>query len=210
MSNILDKAIVLSLNRNWQAIGFGPVRKAIKALCGDEHRAPSVMAMDIQFPQAEDGSWNLDASPICTPVTWEQWVELPVREFDLVVHTARKAIRVPTVIIAVNFTKMPMREPKFTRRAIYERDGGRCQYTDKVVPFDQGTLEHIEPLSLGGKDTWDNVVWSDAKLNFEKANRRPEQVGLRLLRKPRRPPALPACATIRRPRHRDWMHFIHV
>ena len=44
----------------------------------------------------------------------------------------RGPIRVPTVIVALNFAKVPKKRPKLCARAIRERDGNRCQYTGKV------------------------------------------------------------------------------
>ncbi len=40
-------------------------------------------------------------------VTWEEWITLPIREQDEAVHTVRGQIRVPTVIVAVNYAKVP-------------------------------------------------------------------------------------------------------
>ena len=56
------------------------------------------------------------------PVPWVQWIELPVRAFDLSVNTPRRQIRVPTVIIATHYDRMPMAQPRLTRRAIFQRD----------------------------------------------------------------------------------------
>jgi hypothetical protein len=38
-------------------------------------------------------------------------------------------VRVPTVIVAANYAKVPLRRPRFGARGIWERDGGVCQYT---------------------------------------------------------------------------------
>ena len=56
------------------------------------------------------------------PVTWEEWVTLPIREQDEAVHTVRGQIRVPTVIVSVNYAKVPKKRPKLCARAIRERD----------------------------------------------------------------------------------------
>jgi len=40
------------------------------------------------------------------PVSWDEWITLPVREGDHAVRTARGANRVPTVIVALNFAKV--------------------------------------------------------------------------------------------------------
>ena len=61
------------------------------------------------------------------PLTWDEWITLPVREGDYAVRTARGAIRVPTVIVAVNLAKVPKKRPKLCSKTIRERDGNRCQ-----------------------------------------------------------------------------------
>ncbi len=65
MSDILNKTIVLLLNRNWQAIH---VRTPQEAFC--------MMAANVATALEIDGN-----DPI-RPVTWEEWIRLPVRPQD--------------------------------------------------------------------------------------------------------------------------------
>ena len=131
------------------------------------------------------------------PVTWEEWITLPIREQDEAVHTVRGQIRVPTVIVAVNYAKVPKKRPKLCARAIRERDGNRCQYTGRVLRPDEGSLDHVVPRSRGGADTWENLVWSSKDVNQRKADRLPHEAGLRLLAVPRAPKELPVTAHLR-------------
>src|SRR5207249_259344 len=48
-------------------------------------------------------------------------------------HTVRGLVRVPTVIVAVNFARVPKKRPKLCAKTIRERDDNRCQYTGKVL-----------------------------------------------------------------------------
>ena len=91
--------------------------------------------------------------------------------------TMRGPIRVPTVIVAVNFAKVPKKRPKLCSRTIRERDGNRCQYTGKVLKPEQGSLDHVVPRSRGGKDAWENLVWSSKDVNAKKGNRLPQEAG---------------------------------
>ncbi len=90
MSNVLTKATVLVLNRNWQAIN---VRTPQEAFC--------MMATNVATGLEIEGEEHI------RPVTWEEWITLPIREQDDSVHTVRGEIRVPTVIVAVNYAKVP-------------------------------------------------------------------------------------------------------
>jgi 5-methylcytosine-specific restriction endonuclease McrA len=192
MSDILNKLIVLVLNRNWQAIH---ARTPQEAFC--------MMATGVAT------GLEIDGDDLIRPVTWEEWIKLPVRPQDAAVRTPRGPIRVPTVIVAVNFARVPKRRPKLCARSIRERDGHRCQYTGRLLRPEEGSLDHILPRSRGGKDTWENLVWSGKDINARKGNRLPHEAGLRLLRAPRAPKELPASALIRNPHGvADWALFV--
>jgi 5-methylcytosine-specific restriction endonuclease McrA len=62
---------------------------------------------------------------------------------------------------------------------------------------DEGSLDHVVPRSRGGKDAWENLVWSAKEVNQKKADRLPHEAGLKLLSVPRAPKQLPASALIR-------------
>ena len=180
MADILSKTIVLVLNRNWQAIN---IRSLQEAFCQ--------MATNVAT------ALEIDCENHIRPVTWDEWITLPIREGDNAVHTVRGAIRVPTVIVALNFAKVPKKRPKLCAKSIRERDSNRCQYTGKLLRPDEGSLDHVLPRSRGGKDEWGNLVWSDKTVNAKKGNRLPHEAGLKLLTMPRAPKELPVTALIR-------------
>jgi len=209
--NILTKATVLVLNRNWQAIN---VRTPQEAFC---MMATNVATgLEIELEDA-DGSAGLSS---CTPhsalrtrnirpVTWAEWITLPIRDQDEAVHTVRGQIRVPTVIVAVNYAKVPKKRPKLCARAIRERDRNRCQYTGRVLRPDEGSLDHVVPRSRGGKDAWENLVWSAKEVNQRKADRLPHEAGLKLRSVPRAPKELPVSVLIRNAHGvAEWRLFI--
>jgi 5-methylcytosine-specific restriction endonuclease McrA len=198
--SVLEKQLTLVLNRSWLTIGFTSPKKAIVSLMGGDQSHP-VMALDIAFD--EDG--NL---AYANPVEWETWVNLPIREQDLYVQTHKGRIRVPTVIVARNFNKIPMRKPRLSSSSIFERDGGRCQYTDKILTRSSASMDHVLPRSRGGRDSWQNLVLCDKHVNLAKADRTPEEAGLILKRKPIAPPEVPVSTTIRNANHVDWTPFL--
>jgi len=206
-TNILDKPIVLALNSAWQVIGHRTVRQAIIALTGGDRANPPAVGLDIAYPRTDDG-WDFGRPLYLNPVKWDDWIALPVRGFDFSVSTATRRIRVPTVIIATQFSRMPMRQPRLCHASIYERDGGRCQYTGEFVGRDGGNLDHVVPRSRGGQNTFENLVWAKKRVNSEKANRLPSEAGLRLIRQPLAPRKVPASSVLREVRHPDWSHFV--
>ena len=84
-----------------------------------------------------------------------------------------------------------------------------CQYTGVLFRPDEGSLDHVLPRSRGGRDTWENLVWSSKDVNARKANRLPHEAGLKLLKTPRAPKELPASAFIRNAHNiADWHLFV--
>jgi len=61
----------------------------------------------------------------------------------------------------------------------------------------QASLDHVVPRSRGGKEAWDNLVWSSKDVHTKKGNRLPHEAGLKLLGVPRAPKELPVTALIR-------------
>ena len=121
----------------------------------------------------------------------------------------RGQIRVPTVIVAVNYSKVPKRRPRLCAKAIRERDGNRCQYTGRVLHPNEGSVDHVVPRSRGGKDAWENLVWSAKDVNQRKADRLPHKAGLKLLSVPRTPKELPVSMLIRNTSEvDDWNLFL--
>jgi len=167
MSSFLHKNIVLVLNKHWQAIDAKTPAQAFCMMAGD-----SATALDI----AEDGTM--------LPTRWADWLALPVRERDNSIGTARGAIRVPTVLVLARFDRVPRRRPRFSARNVWERDGGVCQYTGRKLKPSEGNIDHVVPRSRGGATTWENCVLAHREVNTRKANRTPQEAGLRLLRPP--------------------------
>jgi 5-methylcytosine-specific restriction endonuclease McrA len=205
MSNVLTKATVLVLNRNWQAIN---VRTPQEAFCMMATNVATGLEIESTHTPECDAFCTLH-SPLLIPRSWEEWIALPIREQDEAVHTVRGQIRVPTVIVAVNYAKVPKKRPRLCARAVRERDGNRCQYTGRLLRPDEGSLDHVVPRSRGGKDAWENLVWSAKEVNQKKADRLPHEAGLKLLSKPRAPKELPVSALIRNTATvADWKLFL--
>lgn len=192
MDNILHKAIVLVLNRNWQAINT-----TTPALAFGQMATNVATGLDIR---GQD--WMV-------PVQWDDWLELPVRDDHFSVGTARGAVRVPTVVVLSRFDRVPLKRPKFSLRNIWERDGGRCQYTGRELAPREGNIDHVVPRSRGGGTTWENCVLSHREVNQRKADRTPGEAGLSLRQEPQRPDELPVTWFIRNPYGiPDWEVFL--
>ncbi len=206
MSNLLNKPIVLKLNANWERISYIPVHEAITALTGGIHTAPAKV---VRVEETEGG----EAHAVC-PMGWDEWVTLDVPDGYPFINTTRGKIRCPMVIIEPNFAKMPMREPKLDRVGIYERDGYRDQYTNEICEPHELSIDHVIPRDVwrkrglkGSPDTWENMVTCKKERNFRKGNKLNGAMGLTLIRRPKRPKAVPASFLIKQPLHKHHVPF---
>ncbi len=192
MNSHLTKSTVLVLNRNWQAIGVKTPMEAFSMIAGG-----AATALDI-----ETGGH-------IRPVTWKEWLTLPVRDGDNAIGTVKGAVRVPSVLVLAKFDKVPKKRPKFGARGIWERDGGVCQYTGRKLRPHEGNIDHVVPLSRGGPTSWENCVLADKRINSRKGAKLPEEAGLKLLRRPSVPRELPVTQFIRNAHGmRDWEMFL--
>ncbi len=105
---------------------------------------------------------------------------------------------------------VPAVEPDIrSAKTIRERDGNRCQYTGVLLHPDQGNLDHVVPRSRGGRDTWENLVWSSKHVNARKGNRLLHEAGLKLLSVPRAPKELPVSVVLRNTHGvAEWKPFL--
>ena len=206
--NVINQP-VLCLNGVWQALGTKTVKEALIAMLGGEKgNSPAAMAIDMVFPIDADGNVDWNNPEYTQPVGWEEWRKLPVRDYDLAIHTSNMEIRAPRVIIQPNYSKMPIVQPRPTKEAIRKRDGGICQYTGEVLTWKEGNIDHVTPRSQGGRNTFENMVWCHKDINSKKADKTPKQAGLTLIRKPFAPKSLPISSTINVAHHPSWVHFL--
>lgn len=106
---------------------------------------------------------------------------------DRFIKTVDEVYNVPSIVRFVgNVVKKFLfdNKPKFSREAIFIRDNGECQYCgDKLKPHDF-TLDHINPVSKGGRRHWLNIVACCRPCNQRKGNKALKQTNMTLRRKP--------------------------
>ena len=106
-----------------------------------------------------------------------------------VFHSELLTIEAPAVVRLSHYVRRPTPVLHISRKSILARDSHTCQYCGaRHVAL---TLDHVIPRDLGGKTTWDNLVCCCTTCNNRKANRFPQQAGMKLRRLPRRPKFIP-------------------
>lgn len=106
-----------------------------------------------------------------------------------VITTVNGFLPMPTVVrfvkgVFMNALNRPSKAKKPHRKNIFLRDNGRCQYCDKKLTYESSTLDHVVPRSMGGKNTWENLVLCCSHCNTLKSNRTLHECGLSLKTKP--------------------------
>ncbi len=99
-------------------------------------------------------------------------------------RSERLSIDAPSVIRLRYFVRVPYeRRAPLNRRAVFLRDGGRCQYCGKKAE----SIDHVIPRSRGGEHTWENVVAACRRCNSAKRDRYVHETGMRLRSRPQMP-----------------------
>lgn len=101
------------------------------------------------------------------------------------VHSASKAIQVPSVIRLLSYRHIPQQSRALSRKNILLRDRNTCQFCGHAFPASELTLDHVLPRSRGGRSSWENLVACCYTCNNNKGDRTPEEAGLTLQRRPR-------------------------
>ncbi len=102
----------------------------------------------------------------------------------LEVRSTSQIMLVPDqIIFSVDKAFVP-HVPMPTKTGVYRRDRGVCAYCGRAISFEDASMDHIVPQSLGGPATWENLVNACRRCNEKKANRTPEQANMPLRFKP--------------------------
>ncbi len=109
-------------------------------------------------------------------------VEYYERKF---VRTVSRRFPVPSVVRLRIYIQPNRRSVALNRRNIMRRDSFRCQYCG--ARSDYLTTDHVIPRSMGGSESWENLVTACTRCNNRKSNRTPRQASMRLLSRPKRP-----------------------
>lgn len=119
-------------------------------------------------------------------------VEIVEYSKDRTIQGVGRTHPMPSVVRVLRNFKRDRIRIKFSRINIYARDRFTCQYCAKRFDTEDLTFDHVLPRSKGGRTTWENIVTCCRGCNDAKADRTPEQAGMRLLTKPKKPAYLPA------------------
>ena len=114
-----------------------------------------------------------------------------IEEYDRNIKTTSLLIKIPAVVRLLKAFRRYRKPVKFSRVNIYGRDNYRCQFCGVKRSINELTFDHIIPRSKGGGTNWLNIVTCCGDCNRKKANRTPQEAGMKLLKQPMQPTAEP-------------------
>jgi len=167
------KRKVLVLNKSWTPIKVIDIERAMGLLCSNyADGQPKAKVLDVTDYQN---------------YSWADWSAMRPKDGEPAIRGVSKAFRVPEIILLTRYNKLPQQKLSFSRRTIYRRDANQCQYCGGRPGTEELTIDHVVPRAQGGQTTWENCALACVKCNSFKADRTPEQAGMKLRRKPFRP-----------------------
>ena len=177
----------LVLNRNWQPVHVTTVVRALVMLWNDAARV------------VEPEQYRL--------YTWEDWAQLTPPAGEPCIRTPRARLRVPEIVCLAHYDRLPATAVTFSRRNVAKRDHHTCQYCGAQPGWEEITIDHVVPRSQGGASNWSNCVAACVACNARKADRTPEQAGMKLRKRPTRPEWKPFYSA-HAGRHDSWAQFL--
>jgi 5-methylcytosine-specific restriction endonuclease McrA len=100
------------------------------------------------------------------------------------IHSATGEFELPSVILLQRYVRIPgSRLIPVSRRGVLRRDNHRCAYCSKSA----NTVDHVQPKSKGGADSWENLVACCLKCNNKKGDKTLAEIGWDLKWTPRMP-----------------------
>lgn len=125
---------------------------------------------------------NADGQPInFLPLSTIQWKEAITYMYtdkvhvldwydDWMVRSPSWETKVPAVIMMKQMLRKNTK-PRFSKTNLYIRDMYTCQYCSSKFERKNLTLDHVIPLSKGGKTNWTNIVAACGSCNSRKSNK---------------------------------------
>ena len=124
---------------------------------------------------------NTDGQPVSllpmSTLTWQDAIKYIVLDKatvlewheDWIVRSARWETQVPAVLMLKEYMK-PKTTVRFSKSNVFLRDLYTCQYCGDAVNRKTATLDHVLPVSHGGKTTYENCVTACGPCNSSKGN----------------------------------------
>ena len=133
----------------------------------------------------------------------EMLTEVPTRSL----RTISRDYKFPSIIRLHRYVSIPYKRVNLSRHNIFKRDQLKCVYCGST---DHLTIDHVVPKSMGGRDTWDNLVTACQRCNAEKGSKTPEEAGMEMEHKPFRPSFVMFLSNFAGNVREDWKPYLYM
>jgi 5-methylcytosine-specific restriction endonuclease McrA len=131
-------------------------------------------------------------------ISWKKAVTLifsnkatTLAEYEEEIKSPTFSMKLPSVVVYKGNKWKMVNSVRFSRKNVWVRDEGKCQYCLTDVRLDSFTIDHVNPKSRGGKTLWDNVVTCCYSCNQKKGEKTLKEVGFKLANPVKKPSKLP-------------------
>jgi hypothetical protein len=149
----LNKPYTLILNKAYQPINVESVKKTLGYFIGDEGKALDPVTYELY--------------------TFAQWIERHnVRDINTTLRSEKLWILIPEILVLNDGMANKPRGTPFnvSKKKIFDRDRNRCGYCRCDLSNKNRTIDHVNPTSKGGKNSYDNVVACCFDCNSQKGD----------------------------------------
>ena len=104
---------------------------------------------------------------------FEEWLEKhTIKDPTITIRSEKLWILVPDILLLAPGRGMEyQRKPRFSRKKLFMRDRYKCGYCGCLLTNENRTIDHVIPISHGGKTTYKNTVACCFPCNSTKGNK---------------------------------------
>ena len=148
-------------------------------------------------------------------INWKRAMKLLYKEkadvvsawADVRIKFGNDNVNFPAIVRLKYYINKKFGQLLFSRKAVFRRDGLKCQYCSVNLQSNQATMDHIIPKCIGGASSFTNCVTACYPCNNKKGNRTLEDANMRLIRKPIAPIGYCYSMSENERWHPDWNIF---
>jgi 5-methylcytosine-specific restriction endonuclease McrA len=144
-----------------------------------------VLALGVNYEPIGTISWQKAINLLCSDKV------SAIEEYEREIKSPSISMKIPSVVVYKHSRGKRVNSVKFSRKNVFIRDEGKCQYCNAEVSVNDYTLDHIHPKTRGGTTSWENVVVSCYACNQKKGEKTLKEVGYNIKKQPKKPQVLP-------------------
>jgi hypothetical protein len=133
---------------------------------------------------------NADYTPINVTTVFRGFILVTkgkaeiLKSADTPISAGSQSFVRPLIIRLLFYVRHRVHKLKINRHRLFKRDNHECVYCGSKKYL---TIDHIQPKSKGGQNTWTNLVTCCSSCNRKKGDRTPEEANMKLRFKPYEP-----------------------